>query len=171
MFPYPNPGKDARLGEFISAREAGNSFKCDEREPSIEEVGVAKVSAVSWGEYDEAESKTCTDAPSVDPRLFIRQGDFLFSRANTIELVGACVIVKSVTKRVMLSDKTLRLILVPGQPSYLLHYLRSINGRAEIERRSTGNQESMRNIGQDRIRNIIVPISCENEMREIVTRL
>lgn len=34
-------------------------------------------------------------------------------------------------------------------------------------RLSTGNQESMRNIGQDRIRNIITPVCSDFEMAEI----
>ena len=161
----------ARMGEFIERIEAGHSFKCDEREPDRNEIGVAKVSAVTWGEYDEAESKTCTDEARADPDLFIKPGDFLLSRANTIELVGACVIVRTVTKSVMLSDKTLRLHFDAGNKRFCLYYLRSITGRAEIEKRSTGNQESMRNIGQDRIRSLVAPVCSEEEMAVTVARL
>src|SRR5690606_28033908 len=127
-----------------------------------------KVSAVTWGEYDEGESKTCIDPEKVNPGYFIRPGDFLLSRANTIELVGACVIARKVTQRVMLSDKTLRLDIDDALKPFFLHYLRSRQGRREIEKRSTGNQESMRNIGQDRIRSIIVPECSLPEQQEIV---
>ena len=160
----------SRMGLYIDQIEAGKSFKCLEIEPSANQVGVAKVSAVSWGEYDETESKTCLDADKIDEDLFIREGDFLMSRANTIELVGAAVIAKTVTKRIMLSDKTLRIHFTPGPVNrrFFLYYLRSLHGRNEIETRSTGNQESMRNIGQDRIRNIILPVCTEFEQAEIV---
>ena len=87
---------------LLSDIETGKSFKCEERPPHNHEVGVVKVSAVSWGEFNEQESKTCHDESMIRPELFVNAGDFLFSRANTIELVGACVIVKAVTKRVML---------------------------------------------------------------------
>lgn len=157
-----------RFAEFVDGFTAGNSFACEEREPRKDEIGVAKVSAVSWGEYDETESKTCKDPDREDPDLFIRAGDFLLSRANTIELVGACVIVRHVSKRIMLSDKTLRLGFGAGNSAYFLQYLRSLTGRAEIEKRSSGNQESMRNIGQDRIRSIIVPICCEDESAQVM---
>jgi type I restriction enzyme S subunit len=130
-------------------------------------VGVAKVSAVSWGDYDESESKTCLDEDKINETWFIREGDFLLSRANTIELVGASVIVKKVTKRIMLSDKTLRIHFRPEDRRIFLHYLRSPYGRAEIETRSTGNQDSMRNIGQDRIKSIIFPVCSESEQAEI----
>lgn len=157
----------ARLGYFIENISAGKSFKCEEREPSIDEIGIAKVSAVTWGEYNESESKTCVDLEKINPNYFIKQGDFLFSRANTIELVGACVIAKNVTKNIMLSDKTLRIQYADISPYYFLYYLRSQLGRDEIMHRSTGNQESMRNIGQDRIRNIVTPVCSRQEADQI----
>ena len=161
-----------RFGMFITAIEAGKSFKCDEREPLDHEVGVAKVSAVTWSEYDESASKTCMDAGKENQNYFIKDGDFLLSRANTIELVGACVIVKQAKRRIMLSDKTLRLAFnVTGAKAYFLQCLRSHLGRNEIMKRSTGNQDSMRNIGQDRIRNIIVPVCSIAEMEEVVSCL
>ena len=82
-----------------------------------------------------------------------------FSRANTIELVGACVIAEGITRDIMLSDKILRLTFAHEvNPEWVLWSLRSKNGRSEIERLATGNQQSMRNIGQDRIREIRIPL-------------
>ena len=149
-----------KLGKFITSIVAGKSFKCEERPPVDSEVGVLKVSAVSWGEYNERESKTCVDADRVIDNYLVNPGDFLFSRANTIELVGACVIVNNVSMPLMLSDKTLRINFDRNQVSqrFVLHYLRSRTGRSEIERQSSGNQESMRNIGQERIRQITIAI-------------
>ncbi len=161
----------ARLSESIVNIDAGKSFSCDERPPSAEEIGVAKVSAVTWGEYDESESKTCREASKIVPEYFIKPGDFLLSRANTIELVGAVVIVKRTTKHVMLSDKTLRVNFAGIDPNYILQYLRCRTGRLEIMVRSSGNQESMRNIGQDRVGAIITPLCSLPEQQEIVRLL
>jgi type I restriction enzyme, S subunit len=164
----PHGWSYARFGAFVEAIGAGKSFSCDERRPTADEIGVAKVSAVTWGEYQESESKTCRDKAKVNPNYFIKEGDFLLSRANTIDLVGACVIAKNVTQRIMLSDKTLRLSLSGLPPEYFLYFLRSRTGRKEIMDRSTGNQESMRNIGQDRIRSIVVPICPAAEARVLI---
>ncbi len=162
----------ASLDALLCAIETGKSFKCDERPPTAHEVGVVKVSAVSWGEYQEQESKTCTDEALVRPELFVRPGDFLFSRANTVALVGACVIAKTVSKNVMLSDKILRFKLaVPSLKEWLLIFLRSDLGRKQIETLASGNQESMRNIGQERIRQIVVPIPPEMEIFECLETL
>ncbi|SPE33555.1 hypothetical protein SBA6_290011 [Candidatus Sulfopaludibacter sp. SbA6] len=158
----------AEVGDLLSGIEAGYSFKCEERPPENAEVGVVKVSAVTWGEFDEDASKTCLSSDRVDPKLFIRPGDFLFSRANTIQLVGACVIVHRISRRLMLSDKILRLRFHTVVPQWLLYVLRTSWGRAEIERLATGNQESMRNIGQDRIRAIRIPVPPLAEQRRIV---
>lgn len=161
----------ARLGRFIHHIDAGKSFRCEERRPKPSEIGVAKVSAVTWGEYDEAESKTCVDPSKVNPNYFIREGDFILSRANTIELVGSCVVVRRVSQPIMLSDKTLRLSIDDERKSFILQYLRSHQGRREIEKRSTGNQESMRNIGQERIRSIVIPECTLPEQQEIIRLL
>jgi type I restriction enzyme S subunit len=72
----------------------------------------------------------------------------------------------------MLSDKTLRLRINPSvSPAWLQCCLRSKFGRAEIERLATGNQESMRNIGQERIRQIRIPLPPLAEQHRIVAEV
>jgi type I restriction enzyme S subunit len=157
------------LGELIESIEAGSSFRCRETPPEQGEVGVAKVSAVSWGRYDEQESKTCLDPSRINKDLLIRKGDFLISRANTVELVGACVIAEQVRKQVMLSDKTLRIVFKdPSLKPWVLHFLRSRAGRQQIEALCTGNQESMRNISQRSLRQIGLPLAPPDEREEIL---
>lgn len=71
----------------------------------------------------------------------------------------------------MLSDKILRFRLLGGLDQWVLYNLRSKFGREEIERLATGNQESMRNIGQDRIRAIHIPLPPAEECGRIVTEI
>ena len=156
---------DRYFGLILSRIEAGKNFKCEEHPPSENEVGVVKVSAVTWGKFDESQSKTCTDSDRINPNYFIKENDFLFSRANTIELVGACVIVEKINRRLMLSDKILRFGFIGIPREWILYVLRSEHGRKEIESLATGNQESMRNIGQDRIRHIRIPILPKKRQR------
>jgi type I restriction enzyme, S subunit len=159
------------LGQLLHKIQAGKSFRCEERPPGTGEVGVVKVSSVTWGEFDELESKTCLDSSRFNENYLIRKNDFLFSRANTIELVGACVIVKDVKRELMLSDKILRFKLVSIPNEWVLHWLRTQFGRSEIERLSTGNQESMRNIGQERIKSIRIALPPLREISRIVAVL
>lgn len=160
------------LGDLIERIEAGSSFRCRETPPAVDEVGVAKVSAVSWGRYDEQESKTCLDASRINDELLIRRGDFLISRANTVELVGACVIAEQVSSKVMLSDKTLRLQFKdPSLKPWVLHFLRSQAGRRQIEALCTGNQDSMRNISQKSLRQITLPLAPPEHRQQILADL
>jgi type I restriction enzyme S subunit len=169
---FPEGWTWATCDAAINSIDAGASFKCDERPPVLGEVGVLKVSALTWGTYDESESKTCKDEGRIQEKYLVQDGDFLFSRANTIELVGACVIVGKTTKQLMLSDKTLRFKLDEKVlPEWLQICLRCKFGRDEIERLATGNQESMRNIGQERIRQIRMPLPSLTEQKRIVAEV
>lgn len=168
----PEGWKWEKLGDSITKIEAGKSSKCDERPPRQGETGIVKVSAVSWGEFNENESKTIFSDKQYNEKYLIKKDDFLFSRANTIELVGACVIVKNFTKKLMLSDKTLRFIFNKNiKKAFALYFLRSYLGRKEIESLSTGNQDSMRNIGQARIKEIKIPIPSIIEQQKIVEEI
>ena len=71
----------------------------------------------------------------------------------------------------MLSDKVLRLVMADNDKPWVNIFLRSIYGRSEIEFRSTGNQLSMRNIGQKALLEIPIPKPPVEEQTEIVRRV
>ena len=172
----PKGWKLTKLGEYIEDISSGKSYRCDERPPREDEIGIVKVSSVTWGFFNEMESKTCFSKDFLNTKYLIKKEDFLFSRANTIELIGACVIVNKIDKTLMLSDKILRFTFSKDvSKEYALYYLRSRKGRKQIETLSTGNQDSMRNIGQEKIRQIefaYCPIKEQNRIvQEIESRL
>lgn len=168
----PEGWQTTNLGDFIENISSGKSYRCDERPPKEDEVGIVKVSSVTWGFFDEMQSKTCFSNDFLNVKYLIKQEDFLFSRANTLEFIGACVIVKNVEKTLMLSDKILRFIFSNDvSKEFVLYYLRSRKGRKQIETLSTGNQDSMRNIGQEKIRKIEFPYCSINEQNKIVQEI
>jgi type I restriction enzyme S subunit len=72
----------------------------------------------------------------------------------------------------MLSDKILRFrFTTDAMKIWALHLLRSKQGRHQIEALSSGNQDSMRNIGQERIGLIQVPVPPADEQARIVAKL
>ncbi len=165
----PKGWKLAKLGDYLENINSGKSYRCNERPPKKDEVGIVKVSSVSWGFFDEMQSKTCFTNDLLNSKFLIKKEDFLFSRANTIELIGACVIVKKINKSLMLSDKILRFSFSKDLSKYFaLYYLRSQKGRKQIEDLSTGNQDSMRNIGQEKIRQIEFPVCSIEEQNKVV---
>lgn len=159
------------IGDLVENIVAGKNLRCEERPPSVGEKGVVKVSAVTWGKFDPLASKTLP--PSFEPpeKSRIQNGDLLISRANTLELVGAVVIVDGCPENLYLSDKVLRLEMPEDDKRWLMWFLRSPNGRKEIEARASGNQVSMRNLSQKQLREIPFPWPAPNVRREIVRRI
>ena len=85
--------------------------------------------------------------------------------------MGACVIVANAPENLYLSDKILRLQLPDDLKPWLLRFLRSPLGRTRIEAVSTGNQLSMRNISQESIRKIRVPMPSTYVRCRVVNKL
>ncbi len=160
-----------KVGDVVEKIEAGKNLKCIEVPPVGDQKGIIKISAVTWGIFDEEESKTLPLVSDFIEERRIKVGDFLISRANTLELLGNPVIVHKVTKNLMLSDKVLRLVMHEADKPWLCIFLRSTTGRIEIESRSTGNQLSMRNIGQKALLDIDIPKPTVEEQTEIVRRV
>lgn len=157
------------FAHIITNIEAGKNIRCEERPPHENEVGIIKVSAVTWGFFNEMESKTCPDASLYNENIQIKRGDFLFSRANTIQLVGNCVIVENITKKLMLSDKILRFSIDRCTlKNYLLFFSMSEQYRRQIENAASGNQDGMRNISQKKLLGLTIPLPTLPEQREIV---
>lgn len=147
------------LGEILDGIKAGKNLRCTERPPEPHEKGVVKVSAVTWGEFDPKESKTFPPDHVPSDAILIKSGDLLFSRANTVDLVGAVVIVDEAPGNLYLSDKVLRLDIADSWKEWVFWYLRSPEGREALMEASSGNQMSMRNISQSLLRRIPVPSS------------
>lgn len=162
-----------KLGEVLQKIEAGKSFRCNEKVPALHEKGIVKISAVTWGEFLEDECKTIINEDLYNPQFAIHKGDLLISRANTIQLVGNCVLVRKEPKRnIMLSDKVLRLVISDNADSdFILYSLRTSKSRTQIQNMSTGNQDSMRNIGQDRIKKIEIPLPPLSDQQRIVNEI
>ena len=168
MAELPATWASVELGVLIQRIEAGLNITCEERPPVSGERGLVKISAVTWGKFDERASKTFLPGAVVDERNRIYPGDLLISRANTIELVGAAVIVDRVERALYLSDKVLRLVVSESSKRWINYALKSPALRKDIQDASSGNQLSMRNLSQANLREIGVPIPSPEERAEIV---
>ena len=123
---YTDPWLELKVKNIVTKVEAGKSLKCIETPPQNDEYGIIKISAVTWGIFDENESKTLPNRNLFIEDRRVNAGDFLISRANTIELLGNPVIVEKVTKNLMLSDKVLRLVMDDKNKRWLSLFLRSL---------------------------------------------
>ena len=171
-FKIPKSWCWCRLGNFIQSIDAGKSFKCDEHPPMQNECGIIKVSAVTWESFKQEESKTCFSTDQWIRDYAIQPGDFLICRANTAALVGGCVIVEKISKKLMLSDKVLRLRFFNSvNKLYILYMLRSPFVRTQLNAAASGTSESMKNISQDTIKRLLIPLPSLEEQYRIVYKI
>jgi type I restriction enzyme, S subunit len=154
------------LGELVSRIEAGKSFGGPGGPALPDEWGVIKVSAMTWGSFRSEENKA-VPANAANPRYEIRNGDLLLSRANTSAYVGASVLVQSARPRLLLSDKSLRLVPKAGvDPQWLQLALSSPTTRRQISALATGTKESMRNISQKALLTVRIP-AADGRQQEV----
>ncbi|MEM9406756.1 MAG: restriction endonuclease subunit S [Acidobacteriota bacterium] len=171
-FALPDGWVWCRLGQVLLEIEAGWSPSALKRPKEGREWGVLKVSSCSWGTFRPDENKALP--PGTHPRvhLEVRDGDFLISRANTIELVARSVVVVEPPERLMLSDKTLR--LTPSSNA-CVGYLNLVNlcksSRQHYGKHATGTSASMRNVSQGAIRELPIPLPPAAEQSRILEKV
>ncbi|MFE9288221.1 restriction endonuclease subunit S [Streptomyces olivaceus] len=147
------------LRDVVRRVEAGKSFRCDPQPAADDEWGVIKVSAMTWGEFRQEEQKAVPIGRLIDARHEISAGDILVSRANTPEYVGAPVLVRRTRSRLLLSDKSLRLVPAPGvSRDWLITVLSAPLVRRQISAKATGSKDSMRNISQKDLLSVRIPV-------------
>jgi type I restriction enzyme S subunit len=162
-----------QLGGWVQRIEAGKSPLAEDTPAGDGEWGVLKVSAVQAGWFNPAENKVVRDAELINPAYEVRSGDLLMTRANTEELVGLACVAQSPPPRLMLSDKTLRLVIdhSVATPAFVELVLRSPVIRNRVRAAATGTSGSMKNIGQMAIRELSVPDVPLSEQNRIVAAL
>jgi type I restriction enzyme S subunit len=160
------------LASLVSRIEAGRSFGSAASAAGDGEWGIVKVSAMTWGAFNETENKVVLDPSRVDERFEIRPGDLLVSRANTSAYVGATVLVGSCRPRLLLSDKSLRLVPHEGvDPRYLRAVLQAPAARSQMSDLATGTKDSMRNISQAALLSIQLPKATPVQQAEVVRKV
>jgi type I restriction enzyme S subunit len=132
---------------------------------------ILKVSAVTSGEYIESESKPTPSGYEPPQGHVVRDGDMLFSRANTKELVGATAIVRATNGRTLLPDKLWRFVWAePVEQAFMLALFQSSHMRQALGALSSGTSASMRNISQAKLFELRLPIPSLEEQRVFARR-
>jgi type I restriction enzyme, S subunit len=159
------------LGKVLASIDAGRSPDLPDRPAQAGEWGVLKVSAVRPDGLQEDENKVVTRPSLIDAEIEVKHGDLLISRANTPALVGLACYVRRSRPGLMLSDKTLRLNIDSelAVPEFVGYSLQSPSCRRQIETSGTGSSGSMKNISQDEIRSLIIPLPGIQEQYRILT--
>lgn len=170
----PKKWKIKKISDLITRIESGKSL-ASPNESTENCFRVLKVSAVTWGKYDPSESKPLpANYNPPNERHIVQVGDFLFTRANTSELVGAVTIVRETPLKILLPDKIWRICwneLVT--PEFACYLLRTPEVRRLMSDDASGSSGSMKNISQQKLLNISVylpDIEYQNEFSSFVLK-
>lgn len=166
----PEDWEVVSLGDVLRQIVPGRSPSASSDPAGLSNTGVLKVSAVGFGEFYPHENKALPENHLVEDRFRVRAGDLLITRANTKELVGASCIVPAGEYNLMLCDKTLRLELMSERivPEYACTVILSTRVRRFLQTNASGTSGSMKNISQDLIRSLCLPLPPLNVQKHIV---
>ncbi|MBP7065781.1 restriction endonuclease subunit S [Ferrovibrio sp.] len=164
------------LGDLISKFEGGKNLQAGDDEGKTG-LRILKVSAVTSGVFRASESKPAPNGYKPPAAHFVRAGDLLFSRANTVDLVGATAFVQDEPRNVLLPDKLWRFVWKRNSqilPFYMLYCLRQSSIRTAMSRMATGTSDSMKNISQGKLVTLPIPVpplALQNEFAERVAEI
>lgn len=176
--PVKNPKnwEKQKIKSFVINVSAGWSAKGEDRTKKDGELGVLKISAVTWGLFQPNEHKAVKKNNITKSLIHPMKGDILFSRANTRELVAAVCMVNEDREDLFLPDKLWKIEINNEivNPYYFLFVLRNESFRNELRKKSTGTSGSMLNISKKKLIETdfpIPPIKLQNEFADIVKQV
>lgn len=105
-------------------------------------------------------------------KYFIKNGDLLIQRANSIDYVGVSAIYNGADDQFIFPDLIMRLKISDCLDGSFIHsYLSSLTGRAYFRTHATGTQGNMPKINQSTVVNAPVPIPPIAEQHRIVAKV
>lgn len=175
--PISNPfgwGK-VLLDECLVSIDNGKSFVCDAVARVGENPAILKLSAVTYGAYNPDENKSILDEEDFVESAEVHEGDLLFTRKNTPELVGMAAYVVSTPPKLMMPDLIFRLNTKNNCNKIFLWQL--INHdlfRRQIQNIASGSAKSMSNISKERLGKLSIylpPLDLQEQFAAFVNQV
>ena len=101
----PDGWKNETIDTVVGSLDAGVSVNAEERPKNDDEIGVLKVSAVTYGYFDPLAYKTVLPAERDRLTVYPKRDSIIVSRANTSQLVGASAYIDCDYPDLFLPDK------------------------------------------------------------------
>lgn len=168
-FPYEP------LSNCLLSIENGKSFVCSNDMRQEENPAILKLSAVTYGVYQQDENKAILDNSMFVKSAEVHKGDLLFTRKNTPELVGMCAYVNDTAPNLMMPDLIFR--LNTNEKINKIFLWKLINHeffRGKIQNIATGSAKSMSNISKERLEKLAIilpPLHLQNDFAALVERV
>jgi type I restriction enzyme S subunit len=151
------------LGKAVLETKNGWSPKCEGGE-----TPVLALSCLKRGYIDLAEIKYTSETRKDIERFYVKQGDFFYSRGNTIELVALAGIAEEVNRNVVFSDLLTRVEFNESliKKKYAIALFNSDFGRKYFGKVPYGASPSMVKVSQDYMAAFPVPFMGELDKQD-----
>ena len=172
--PISNPFSWSKvpLDECLESIENGKSFVCNSLPRAGGYPAILKLSAVTYGVYKPEENKEIKDENDFVESAEVHDGDLLFTRKNTPELVGMAAYVASTSPKLMMPDLIFRLNTKNNcNKIFLWRLINHDLFRKEIQNIASGSAKSMSNISKERLGKLSIylpPIELQNQFAAFV---
>ena len=128
--------------------------------------------AVTYGIFNPKEYKYIGENIPEDSYCWLKNGDILIERSNSIEYVGICAIYTGKDNEFMYPDLLMRFRTVDILSKIYIHSaLVSPFNRDYYMRNAKGAQKTMPKINQECVVNTLIPLPPLAEQKEIVARV
>lgn len=166
--------EEEELSNLLINIDSGKSFVCEGYERKGDYPAILKLSAVTYGVYKPLENKALINEEEFIDNMEVKEGDLLFTRKNTPELVGMSAYVYKTTPNLMMPDLIFRLNTNENcNKIYLWKLINNEMFREKIKMISNGSAKSMSNISKQNLMKLkipVPPIELQNEFAEFVTQ-
>jgi type I restriction enzyme S subunit len=131
-------------------------------------VPILRMGNIVDGGLDYTKLKYLPKGHKEFPHLLLDDGDLVFNRTNSAELVGKTAVYRNVGKDTSLASYLIRLRLISGmEPDYIAFIINSAIGKAWIKSCVSQNV-GQANVNGTKLKAFVVPVAPSEEQEEIV---
>jgi len=156
-FEIPEGWEWCRMGSILEEKPRnGVSLKPVEFETKAKTL---KLSATSSGTFDGSQTKYLDLDVEADSYLWLKDGDILIQRANSLELVGTAAVYRGAAAEFIYPDLMMKCRAVfPESTDYLHHVLSARITRDYFKSKASGSAGNMPKVNQDTVSNTPIPL-------------
>jgi restriction endonuclease S subunit len=169
-FDIPESWEWCRLGATIEEKPRnGVSLKPVDY---VTNAKTLKLSATSSGTFDGNQAKYLDLNVEADSYLWLRDGDILIQRANSLELVGTAAIYRGKGLEFIYPDLMMKCRTVFSESTDYVHYVLSSQiTRDYFKSKATGSAGNMPKVNQETVTSTLIPLPPLAEQAAIVERV
>jgi type I restriction enzyme, S subunit len=158
----------ATVDDVIEQCQYGSSAKTGE-DPSG--IPVLRMGNIQDGRLDLSNLKYLPHNHHEFPNLLLQEGDLLFNRTNSVELVGKSAVYLGQPSPCSYASYLVALRFGLGcDPKYLCHFLNSHHGKVWV-RSVVSQQVGQANVNSTKLRALRFPLAPLNEQRRIIAKI